>query len=55
MPFTGRDAELAGLEDWCQEDQGGLICLVTGAGGSGKTQLAIELEHRLRCPDWTGA
>jgi hypothetical protein len=48
VPFTGRAAELAQLEGWCLGDQAGLVRLLTGGGGSGKTRLALELVSRMR-------
>jgi tetratricopeptide (TPR) repeat protein len=56
VPFTGRGAVLTSLVDWC-EDQGACpVALITGAGGQGKTRLAIELCDRLtgwQC-EWVG-
>ena len=48
-PFIGRDGELAQIKDLLMEPECRLLTLV-GAGGIGKTRLALELAHRLR--DW---
>jgi tetratricopeptide (TPR) repeat protein len=55
VPFTGRDAELAALEGWCRDDRAGLVRLVSGAGGSGKTRLALELMRRMGARGWACA
>jgi len=39
----GRQAELAALSAWCEDDQAGRLRLVTGSGWVGKT------------PDWQAA
>ena len=44
--FFGREAELASLQQWLLIDRARLITL-TGAGGSGKTRLAVETAGRL--------
>jgi len=41
--FMGRQAELAALSAWCEDDQAGRLRLVTGSGWVGKT------------PDWQAA
>jgi NAD(P)-dependent dehydrogenase (short-subunit alcohol dehydrogenase family) len=51
VPFTGRRAELELLEQWC-DAPGSLVRLVTGAGGSGKTRLALELCERMAERGW---
>jgi hypothetical protein len=47
VPFTGRDKLLASLIDWCKDPTARPVSLVTGAGGLGKTRLALELCGRL--------
>jgi hypothetical protein len=43
VKFTGREAELSELRAWCQGDQPRSVRLVTGAGGVGKTRLALQV------------
>ena len=50
--FLGRDDELADLLAWCEDESAVPLRLVTGAGGTGKTRLAIELANRLAGHDW---
>jgi len=52
VPFTGRAAELADLEGWCLDERAGLVRLVTGGGGTGKTRLALELCRRMAGQGW---
>jgi tetratricopeptide (TPR) repeat protein len=52
VPFTGRAAELADLEGWCLDELAGLVRLVTGGGGTGKTRLALELCRRMAGRGW---
>jgi hypothetical protein len=52
VPFSGRTAELTSLEDWCTAAQAGLVRLVSGGGGSGKTRLALELMRRMEAQGW---
>ena len=52
VPFVGREEELAALEDWCTDGDIGLVRLVTGGGGSGKTRLALELVRRMNGRGW---
>ncbi len=46
VPFSGRDPELAALDEWLDGDT--QLCLVWGPGGAGKTRLLIEWCKRLR-------
>ena len=52
VPFVGREEELAALEGWCTDGDVGLVRLVTGGGGSGKTRLALELMRRMTDRGW---
>ena len=52
VPFTGRVAELADLAGWCLDERAGLVRLVTGGGGTGKTRLALELCRRMAGQGW---
>ncbi|MBV9011610.1 MAG: tetratricopeptide repeat protein [Pseudonocardiales bacterium] len=47
VPFTGRNNELAELLAWCRDRDRKPVRLVVGAGGVGKTRLALELGKRL--------
>ncbi len=47
VPFSGREQELTALLGWCADDGAGLVRLVTGGGGAGKTRLSLELRGRL--------
>lgn len=52
VPFHDRDSEIEGLRSWAAEPRTLGIRLYTGAGGMGKTRLAIELCRRLRADGW---
>ena len=52
VPFTGRAAELEVLQAWCRDGRAGLVRLVTGGGGAGKTRLALELCGRMASQRW---
>ncbi|MFF5537829.1 trypsin-like peptidase domain-containing protein [Streptomyces cinerochromogenes] len=51
VPFTPRP-ELDELLGWCGDWSGPAVQLVTGAGGSGKTRLAMRLCRTLRQQGW---
>jgi hypothetical protein len=46
VPFIGREPELAMLTAWCASSDAMRLRVVTGAGGTGKTRLALELCRR---------
>ena len=48
VPFHQRQEELEELNKWCMSDNRLSVRLYTGAGGMGKTRLAIEQCHRLK-------
>jgi hypothetical protein len=52
LSFTGRQAELAALLAWCEDEHAARLRLMTGPGGVGKTRLALELAGRLRGRGW---
>ena len=52
VPFHGRDDELGHLRGWCGGEAPVKVRLYTGAGGMGKTRLALELCRRLRDEGW---
>ena len=52
VPFHGRDQELESLLDWSRADDGVRVRLYTGAGGMGKSRLALELCRQLRDEGW---
>jgi tetratricopeptide (TPR) repeat protein len=48
VSFTGRQAELTDLLDWCSEGEDRIrLRLYVGQGGQGKTRLTLELARRL--------
>jgi hypothetical protein len=51
VPFTGREAEYTELQEWCR-DKKPPVRLVIGAGGVGKTRLAVELGDYLESVGW---
>lgn len=53
VPLHGREAELADLGAWCRTGEEIAVRLYTGAGGMGKTRLAIELCRDLWREGWT--
>ena len=50
--FTGRMAELRGLRSWAHGSSRGVVRLITGPGGSGKTRLAVEFAAELEAEGW---
>lgn len=52
VPFHGRDEELEDLYDWCSTGEASAVRLYTGAGGMGKTRLALEIARHLRDERW---
>lgn len=52
VEFIGRP-ELDRLRDWCDDEGQPLVLLLTGAGGTGKTRLALELARERQAHDWT--
>jgi hypothetical protein len=52
VPFTGRETELTVLRAWCRDRSAGLVRLVTGGGGVGKSRLAAELCTRMEREGW---
>ncbi len=52
VPFTGRGDEYAELREWCRDDKPP-VRLVVGAGGVGKTRLALHLGEYLKTCHWS--
>lgn len=52
VPFHGRDRELGDLYEWAVADPPAAVRLYTGAGGMGKTRLALEIARHLRDERW---
>lgn len=50
--FTGRERELTELIGWAENGEAVRVRLLTGAGGVGKTRLALQLLGRLREVGW---
>jgi tetratricopeptide (TPR) repeat protein len=50
--FTGRHSEVSQLIAWCEEAGAPEVRLVTGAGGVGKSRLALHLADRMREVGW---
>ncbi|MFJ8039846.1 BTAD domain-containing putative transcriptional regulator, partial [Kitasatospora sp. NPDC096147] len=46
--FTGRDAELAALDDALGEGGRARLCVVSGAAGTGKSALVVQWAHGVR-------
>src|SRR5215469_18800202 len=58
VDFAGREDELAWLTAWCEDRAGPTLRLITGAGGTGKTRLALRFADCARelgwHPHWVG-
>jgi len=52
IPFAGRDDEIRKLVAWCNNNQARQVRLITGAGGVGKTRLAIRLVELMTKDGW---
>ncbi len=52
VPFQGREAELADLEEWCRSATPVALRVLTGGGGSGKSRLAAETAVRMAGQGW---
>jgi CHAT domain-containing protein len=52
VPFHGREQEMADLRAWCLGEEPLRVRLYTGAGGMGKTRLALEAARALRAAGW---
>jgi tetratricopeptide (TPR) repeat protein len=50
--FTGRRDELRDLRSWARGSVPGMVRLVTGPAGMGKTRLAVEFAARLAADGW---
>lgn len=47
VPFTGRDSELEELRAWSTSSPARAVRVLVGAGGVGKSRLAVELAAEL--------
>lgn len=45
LQFVGRESQLADLEAWLSQGRQSTVIAITGAGGTGKSQLALELAY----------
>ena len=52
VPFAGREAELGELLDWCLASGARPVKLLAGAGGVGKTRLALRLRDEVASRSW---
>lgn len=52
VDFTGRDDELTDLTAWCETTTAPILWLITGAGGTGKTRLALQFTGYARQLGW---
>ena len=53
FPFSGREAELARLAEFCEAEDQLLWWAVTGPGGMGKSRLVFEFCKTMRCQGWS--
>ncbi|WP_141586123.1 tetratricopeptide repeat protein [Actinomadura sp. WMMA1423] len=53
VPFTGREAELAGLREWRDRRAALSVRLVHGPGGQGKSRLAAQAARLWSADGWT--
>jgi hypothetical protein len=52
VPLIGREAELADLQQWLDDEKRVSLRVMIGAGGRGKTRLALELARRAMAAGW---
>jgi hypothetical protein len=52
VPFHGRDKEMDDLRAWCRDESPIRTRLYTGAGGMGKTRLALKIAQETREDNW---
>lgn len=52
VAFLGRSGELGVLREWCAARDQGVLRMVVGPGGVGKTRLALELSAEQRAAGW---
>jgi Tetratricopeptide repeat len=52
VPLIGRDAEMASLRQWLAGQEPVSIRVMVGAGGRGKTRLALELAREIAKDGW---
>jgi hypothetical protein len=52
VPLIGRDAEMASLRQWLADEEPVSIRVMVGAGGRGKTRLALEFAREIAKDGW---
>src|ERR1051325_9199695 len=52
VPFHFRHQELSGLKNWCEDQRPISVHLIVGAGGIGKTRLAIQFCMEMQTQAW---